>query len=154
MNKNIPPVPRPIPFSQSAERQELDSAIADFAVKVLRDSEERKTILRETNLSHEEIEERLATGEARRLVLVAAVAHIFERLPKIVLNAVDDAIGGNAAASKLILEIAGLKDSAKIDDAPENETNDCMGPLEMGMLENLRQQVAAMPDRPEPPKRA
>lgn len=154
MKDKIPVAPGPLPFRESTGKRGLDSTIADLAVGVFRDTEERKGILRETNLTHEDIEERLATGEARRLVLVAAVAHIFEQLPRIVHEAVRSAVDGNAAASKLILEIAGLKDSARVEDTPRDESETGIGPLEMGMLESLRQQVAAMPDRPEPPKRA
>ena len=153
MKKSVPIGQGPIPMHGRAEESDVDSAIADLAVPVLRDSQERREILRTTGVSHEEIEERLATGEARRLVLVAAVAHIFEQLPKIVQKAVGDAIEGNLAASKLILEIAGLRDAAQIDAEPVEESETGLGPLEAGMLESLRQQVAAMPGRPEPPAR-
>ena len=75
-------------------------------------------------------------------------------MPKIIHKVVADAIEGNVSSSKLLLEIAGMKEAAQPPADAGDESSGGIGPLlDLSMLESMREQIAAMPDLPEPSAR-
>ncbi len=123
--------------------------IALPAIKLLRGSEEREAMHRLCNLSDQELEERLAAGDARKQVLRASSAYVFETLPRILATVVAHGLEGNLTACKIILEIAGLEESLRETVAALTQA-EAAPSLEMEFLQTLRSRVETMPENPDP----
>jgi len=139
--------------TEKMETQKAESCreIAGSAVAGLRNSPTHQAIVNSSQLSHREIEELFAVHEGRRQVLLAAAAHIFESLPQVVAQLTAQAIKGNPAACKLVLEIAGLKQSIEETVAARAEDTEPDDGLEASFFQDIQQRIAAMPAGPEPP---
>lgn len=125
-----------------------ESLIIGAATLVLRNSAARAQMCEQTRQSHEVIEGQLAEGRARQGIVNAACAYLVEQLPAVIEKLVAVALDGNPAACKTVLELAGFEEQVKRMVSDSDAQN--LPPLEQGMLESLREQIARMPDTPDP----
>lgn len=118
-------------------------------IRLLRASPEREQMRRSSGLQDRALEEHLAVGEGRKQVLLAASAYLFEVLPAILIGVVQQALNGNLSASKLLLEIAGLKDSLQ-ETVQANQSAESPSHIELEFLDRLRSRIASLPQVPDP----
>jgi len=123
--------------------------IALPAIERLRDSEEREAMRERCNLTHRALEEQLVVGDARKQILLASAAYVFEKLPRVLSALVTQAVEGNLPAGKAVLEIAGLEESVRETVAANTRAHEEPS-MDVEFLQTLRARIEAMPQNPDP----